>query len=214
MVPKPVSYAKDEAALLQSRLRQSLSLPAGSTGPDALQGRVGPFGCQGTLLIQLSRNQKPQIPFHRAALQSLMSQFVHISRVVPFQMQNATLVKFWQLMISHPSNLSGLISLQGLCTLKGVNSSSQFSVTHKIFIYSSSNIGIILYYSLLDTTFCQMNPTTGDFPVGCDQRISLGHHFCRHSLDRTMVMRCKVSRSLKSGTAPWLIMNQEPRVTP
>lgn len=100
-----------------------------------------------------------------------------------FRCKMQHLLNFRQLVISHPSNLSRLISLQGLCTCKGVHSSSQFSVICKIFIHSSSNIGIILYYSLPDTIFCQMNPTMGDFLAGCDQRISLGHHYCHHPLD-------------------------------
>lgn len=117
MVPKPASYAQDEATLLQSRLRQSLSLPAGSTGPDALQGTVGPFDFQGTLLtqIQFSQNEKPQIPFHRAALHSSCPSLYTYLGSSHFKCRMQHLLNFRQLIISHPSNLSRLISLQGLC---------------------------------------------------------------------------------------------------
>ena len=50
-------------------------------------------GCLGTLLIhaQLSVNQDPQISFSGATLQHLISQTVHIARVVPTQLQNPAL---------------------------------------------------------------------------------------------------------------------------
>lgn len=65
-------------------------------GPDAPQGTVGPFGCQGTLLtpVQIAINQNTQIPFQGAALQSLLHKFVRIARVALTQggVQNPALL--------------------------------------------------------------------------------------------------------------------------
>lgn len=73
---------------------QALLSPSGSAGHGALQGRVVPLSCQGTLLtqIQLAVNQKPEIPFCEAAL---VSQSVHINRVAPFLVQNLACVKLY-----------------------------------------------------------------------------------------------------------------------
>lgn len=57
------------------------------------QDMVGLLGCQGTLLahIQLAINQNPQVPFHRAVLQPLISQDVVISKTASSQVQNPRL---------------------------------------------------------------------------------------------------------------------------
>ncbi|KAK4810956.1 hypothetical protein QYF61_013364, partial [Mycteria americana] len=59
---------------------------------------VCPLGCQGTLLTHVEPivNQHPQIPFCRAALQPLLSQFILVPGVTPSQVQNPALglVKF------------------------------------------------------------------------------------------------------------------------
>jgi len=55
VVPKPNSSAT------QSREGQHLPSPSGSAGPDVLQGAVGPFGCQSTLLACVQ--PEPPSPF-------------------------------------------------------------------------------------------------------------------------------------------------------
>jgi len=61
---------------------------------DAPQGMIGPYGCQGTLLtlIPFAINPKPQISFCGAALQSLVPQFVCITRITLSQVENPALV--------------------------------------------------------------------------------------------------------------------------
>ena len=65
---------------------------------DAPQDTDDHFGCQGALLthIQLAINPNPHISFRRAALKALIPQFVHITRIIPFQLQNLALacIKF------------------------------------------------------------------------------------------------------------------------
>lgn len=60
---------------------------------DAPQDMFCPFGCQGSLLtpIELTVNQHPQIPFYRAVLQLLLSQFILVPGISPFQVQNLAL---------------------------------------------------------------------------------------------------------------------------
>ncbi|KAK4818920.1 hypothetical protein QYF61_022097 [Mycteria americana] len=46
---------------------------------------VCPLGCQGTLLthVEPAVNQHPQVPFCRAALQTLLSQFILVPSITP-----------------------------------------------------------------------------------------------------------------------------------
>ena len=61
--------------------------------PDAQQDTIGLSDYQAILLthIQLVMNQNPQIPFHRALLQLLFSQTIHMPSIVLFQVQNLAL---------------------------------------------------------------------------------------------------------------------------
>ncbi|KAK4827409.1 hypothetical protein QYF61_017839 [Mycteria americana] len=81
---------------------------------------------EGTLLthIEPAVNQHPQVPFCRAALQPLLSQSVLVPRMTLSQVQNLAfgLVKF------HPIN-DFPIPLQGILSLKGVISTSQFGIS-------------------------------------------------------------------------------------
>ena len=93
-----------------------------NAGPGAPQGTICSLGCQGTLLthVQLIVNQNLQITFHRAPLQPLITQSLHISRTVTFQVQNPALahVKL------HPSHLSWSLCKVSLLLREWVNSSS------------------------------------------------------------------------------------------
>ncbi|KAK4806807.1 hypothetical protein QYF61_005603 [Mycteria americana] len=96
---------------------------------------VCPLGCQGTLLthIEPAVNQHPQIPFCRAALQPLLSQFILVPGITPCQVQNPAfgLVKFHAI-DDCPMLQSIQIPLQGLLSLERVNSTSQFSIISKL----------------------------------------------------------------------------------
>ena len=77
--------------------------------------------------------QHPQVPFCRAALQPLLSQFVLVPCVTPPQLQNPALqcVKF------HATDDCPMlhliyIPLQGLWSLKRANNTSQFGVVSKL----------------------------------------------------------------------------------
>jgi len=69
---------------------------AGYAVLDAPQDTVGLFDSQGTLLtlIQLAINLYPQISFRGAALQPLVPQFVHITRITASHVDNPALAKF------------------------------------------------------------------------------------------------------------------------
>lgn len=102
---------------------------------DTPQDTVFPFGCQGALLahIQFSKNPDPQASFCRAALQPLVSQFAHVTRITPSQGENLGLayIKFhvigdcWVFLSIH-------ISLWGLSIVEGVHSSSWFIIISKL----------------------------------------------------------------------------------
>ena len=102
---------------------------------DAPQDAVCPLGCQGTLLthIEPAVDQHPQIPFCRAALQPLLSQSVLVPGVTLSQMQNLTfvLVKFHAI-DDCPMLQSIQVPLQGLLSLRRVNSTSQFGIVSKL----------------------------------------------------------------------------------
>lgn len=79
--------------------------PVSYAGLNAPQ--VGPFGHQGTLLthIELPINPKPQIPFCKAALQPLVPQSTHTSRIIPSQVQNLAFVLVKHHMVGDCSEL-------------------------------------------------------------------------------------------------------------
>lgn len=75
-------------------------------------------------------NQDPQLSFHRAALQPLISHYVHTSRFVLSQVQPGTFVKL-HTVGDCPAFWFVKISLQGFSAFRGANSSSQFFVVGK-----------------------------------------------------------------------------------
>ena len=75
---------------------------------------------------------EPQIPFHRAALQPLIPQSVHIARVDPSLMQNPALAAVELNAVGYLPALKFVsISLQCLSALGGVSISAQFSLIWK-----------------------------------------------------------------------------------
>lgn len=90
LVPQPAPSAGGEDTA-QSRAGQPLPSPGGRAWPDALQGMVGPFGFQGTLLahVQPPLNQNSQTPFSMGLL-SLQPPVLYIE-VALSQMQNPAL---------------------------------------------------------------------------------------------------------------------------
>jgi len=67
---------------------QSLLSPGGSSGLDALQGRLGPFGCQGTLLTQFQLASTRTLQSLSMGLLSVLSSLRVIARVIPSQIRN------------------------------------------------------------------------------------------------------------------------------
>ncbi|KAK4815505.1 hypothetical protein QYF61_003063, partial [Mycteria americana] len=89
---------------------------------------------KGTLLTHnaLSINQHAQIPFCRAALQSFLSQFILMSGVPLSQVQKLSFVVKFHAIDDCPVLQFMYIPLQGLLSLKRVNSTSQFSIISKL----------------------------------------------------------------------------------
>jgi len=99
MGPRTAHSAQGEATPTLNTTAQSPPWPAGWAGSDAPQAaEVLPPWLPGQLLCHTepAASQHPQVPFCRAALQPLLSQFILVPGVTPFQLQNLAfvLVKF------------------------------------------------------------------------------------------------------------------------
>lgn len=88
----------DETASVQQGVGKPPSLPGQLCCAWCTPGQDCTFGCQDTLLthIQLAVNPNPQFSFHGLAFQSLISQFVYITRINLSYVENLSiaLVKF------------------------------------------------------------------------------------------------------------------------
>lgn len=130
MVPKTAHLIQGEATP-KAKQRRTVSVLAWLVMLCLMppQDTPGPPGYQDTLMAQaqLAIDRDPQVPFHSAALQLLISQSRHTTRVAWSYVHNLALahvelqVELF-LVIAHLSNLSR--SLQDLSTLKEINKSS------------------------------------------------------------------------------------------
>ena len=76
-------------AASQCRENNPFPLPAGGASPDEPHSAISPYGSRAHCwFIQFAVKQNPQASSLRSTLQSLIPQFVHISRVALSQMKN------------------------------------------------------------------------------------------------------------------------------
>jgi len=96
--PRTAHRAQGEPTPTLTQWDNPLFRPAGCAVSDATQGGVCPPGCQATGLapVEPAAGQHHQVPFCRAALQPLLSQFILVPSTTLPQVQNAVLglVKF------------------------------------------------------------------------------------------------------------------------
>ena len=128
-----------EARPPQGRAEWDNPLPclAGDAVPDAPQDRGGPPDFQGTADPYPTRHGPG--PFHGTAPQPLIPQSVHPGLHHPrCRIWHLPFINFICLVIAQ-------CSLQGLLTLEGVNSSSQFCVIYKLAQYPSQSCIQVIY---------------------------------------------------------------------
>lgn len=115
-----------EAVPSQWTAEQDNLLPclAGHAGPGAPRAGMSLLAAR-TLLTQLVIDQDPQIPFQGTALQHLIPQSVHTSRVALSQARSPALSLFELPMVGDHTVFNSLASLQGLPAFEEVSSSSQ-----------------------------------------------------------------------------------------
>lgn len=78
-----------EVKLHHSAENNPFPLPAGGASPDEPHSAISPYGSRAHCwFIQFAVKQNPQASSLRSSLQSLIPQFVHISRVALSQMKN------------------------------------------------------------------------------------------------------------------------------